>query len=78
MNINGISVRFCGDVHLPRCRGKRGMTNSFGSHEDREGRQGGIERERGEEVVLMKRSRVEKWMVGWSVSDVRGVEKVRG
>lgn len=23
------------------------MTNSFGSHEDREGRQGGIERERG-------------------------------
>lgn len=24
MNINGISVRFRGDVHLPRCRGKGG------------------------------------------------------
>lgn len=27
-------------MHLPRCRGKEGMTNSFGSHEDSGGRQG--------------------------------------
>lgn len=57
MNINGISVRFCGDVHLPRCRGKRGMTNSFGSHEGNGWRRGGMR-----EMVLMKRSRVEKGM----------------
>lgn len=40
MNINGISVRFSGDVHLPRCRRKRGVTNSFGSHEENGWRRG--------------------------------------
>lgn len=42
MNINGISVRFRGDVHLPRCRGKKGggVTNSFGNHEENGWRQG--------------------------------------
>lgn len=69
MNINGISVRFCGDVHLPRCRVKRGMTNSFGSHEENGWRRGGMGR-RGVEVVLMKRSRVEKGME-------RAIEKER-
>lgn len=59
MNINGISVRFCGDVHLPRCRVKRGMTNSFGSHEESGWRQEG-KGERGVEVVLMKRSIMEE------------------
>ena len=49
-------------MHLPRCRGKRGMTNSFGSHEENGWRQGGMGGERGVEVVLMRRSRVEKKM----------------
>lgn len=50
MNINGISVRFSGDVHLPRCRRETGgVTNSFGSHEEDGWRQGdvGVERDGG-------------------------------
>lgn len=47
MNINGISVRFCGDVHLPRCRGVGGVTNSFGSHEESGWRQERMWGERG-------------------------------
>lgn len=45
MNINGISVRFRGDVHLPRCRRKRGggVTNSFGNQEENGWRQGDME-----------------------------------
>lgn len=62
MNINGISVRFRGDVHLPRCRSKRGggVTNSFGNQEENGWRQGDMEVGGGREVevALMKRRRV--------------------
>lgn len=36
MNINGISVRFSGDVHLPRCQRRWWEAHSFGSHEEEE------------------------------------------
>lgn len=52
-------------VEMCICQGareKRGMTNSFGSHE---GSGGGARRERGVEAVLMKRRRVVKGMEKW-------------
>lgn len=58
MNINGISVRFRGDVHLPRCRREGGVTNSFGNQGENGWRQGDMEGGRGVEVALMKRRRV--------------------
>lgn len=46
---------------MPRCRGIGGVTNLFGSHEQR--RREGEKQERGVEVILMKGIRVEEGVV---------------
>lgn len=76
MNINGISVRFCGDVHLPRCRVERGATNSFGSHEET-GREGGGEGS-GVEWVIGKERVDEKEKIGLDCVRCGESEKLMG
>lgn len=51
MNINGISMRFCGDLNVSRCKGKGGRTRLFSDE-----KRGGKRRDGGRrmEVVLIR------------------------